>query len=170
MAQIPQGAAPFAFSCFLPLVSLHGNFGVGWYYYTMKKITVETIVKGSPEKVWKFWNEPEHITKWAFASDDWEAPHAENDPVTGGKFLTRMSAKDGSSSFDFAGTYTNVVPLQKMEYAMSDGRTVTINFETLGDSVKVTEEFEMETENTEELQRSGWQAILENFKKHVESN
>lgn len=139
----------------------------------MQKIKVETIVKVDMEKVWKFWNDPEHITKWAFASDDWESPYAENDLKTGGKFLTRMSAKDGSVSFDLTGTYTNVIPNEKIEYTMDgeDTRTVAITFEKVGeDSVKVTEEFDPENINSEEMQRGGWQAILENFKKHVENN
>ena len=136
----------------------------------MSKITVEIIVKGSMEKVWEYWNDPAHITQWAFASDDWEAPYAENNVVPGGKFLTRMAAKDKSSSFDFNGTYTNVIPLQKIEYMMEDGRSVSVHFEKISeDSIKITEEFDMENESSEELQRSGWQAILENFKKHVET-
>lgn len=142
-------------------------------YLSMQKIKIETIIKGDIEKVWKFWNEPEHITKWAFASADWECPHAENDLREGGKFLTRMSAKDGSSSFDFTGVYTKVVWNEKIEYVMDgdDARIVTISFEEVGeDSIKITEEFDPENENSEEMQRAGWQAILENFKKHVEGN
>jgi uncharacterized protein YndB with AHSA1/START domain len=137
----------------------------------MKKIKVETTVKGDMKKVWEYWNDPEHIVQWAFAGDDWEAPHSENDLREGGKFLTKMSAKDKSSSFDFTGTYTRVVPDQKIEYTMDDGRTVSVDFEELGDgSVKIIEEFEMENENSEEMQRSGWQSILDHFKEHVENN
>jgi uncharacterized protein YndB with AHSA1/START domain len=137
----------------------------------MKKIQIEATVRGDTDKVWQYWTEPQHITKWAFASDDWEAPHAENDVLTGGKFLTRMSAKDGFSSFDFTGIYSEVIPKEKIAYAMDDGRTVTIAFEKVGeDAVKIVEEFEMESENTEELQREGWQAILNNFKKHAEGS
>lgn len=134
------------------------------------KIKVETTVSAPIEKVWEYWNEPGHITKWAFASDDWECPHAENDLREGGKSLVRMAAKDGSSSFDIISTYTTVVTNKKIEYTMDDGRTVAIDFEEEGDSVKIVEEFEMENENSEELQRSGWQAILNNFKKYTESN
>lgn len=137
----------------------------------MKKNTVEVQVHSSIEKVWDFWNKPEHITKWAFASDDWECPHAENDLKDGGKFLTRMSAKDGSATFDFTGVYTSVVPMEKIEYTIDDGRTVSISFEKIGEeTTKVVEEFEMETMNSEEMQKAGWQAILENFKKHTEGN
>jgi uncharacterized protein YndB with AHSA1/START domain len=137
----------------------------------MNKIKIGTIVSAPIEKVWQYWNEPEHITKWAFASDDWECPHAENDLREGGKSLVRMAAKDGSASFDIVSTYTTVLPNKKIEYTMDDGRTVSIDFEEIGDgSVKITEEFEMEKVNTEELQRSGWQAIMDNFKKYTEEN
>jgi len=134
----------------------------------MNKITVAATVNAPLEQVWTKWNEPTHITKWAFASDDWEAPRADNDVRTGGKFTTVMAAKDGSSSFDFTGTYSKVQPMEVIEYDMSDGRHVTIQFTPLPDGVKVTETFDPETENSEELQRSGWQAILDNFKKYVE--
>ncbi|HTE48426.1 MAG TPA: SRPBCC domain-containing protein [Candidatus Paceibacterota bacterium] len=135
----------------------------------MKKIEVQTTVSADIKRVWEFWNAPIHITKWAFASGDWECPHAVNDLIEGGKFLTRMSAKDGSSSFDFTGTYTKVVPFEKIEYTTDDGRTVSIDFEKMGDnSVKISEEFELENINPEKMQRDGWQTILNNFKKHVE--
>ncbi len=137
----------------------------------MKKIKVETIVKNDIGKVWKFWNDPAHITQWAFASDDWECPHASNDLREGGKFLTRMRAKDGSASFDFTGTYTHVIPNKKIEYQTDDGRAVSVTFEQAGgDGVKIIEEFEMENINSEEMQRGGWQAILNNFKKYVEAS
>lgn len=132
-------------------------------------ITVETTVKAPLSKVWECWNKPEHIVNWAFASDDWEAPGAENDLRTGGKFKTTMAAKDKSTSFDFAGVYTVVKEPEHIEYDMSDGRHVKVEFAELPDSVKVTETFDPENENSEELQRSGWQAILDNFKKYVES-
>lgn len=136
----------------------------------MKKIKIEAIIKGDKEKIWRAWNDPEHIKDWAFASDDWEAPKAENDLRAGGRFLTRMAAKDGSAAFDFTGTYTKVIPYERIEYEIDDGRTVAIDFENNGqDSVKVTQEFEMESINTEEVQRGGWQAILDNFKKYFES-
>ncbi len=137
----------------------------------MKRIKVEAIVNSNIDKVWDFWNNPKHIVNWAFASDDWECPYSENDLKVGGKFLSRMSAKDKSSSFDFVGTYTSVVPNKNIDYTMDDGRTVSILFERLGQtSTKVTEEFEMEDINSEELQRNGWQEILNNFKKYTENN
>ena len=133
-------------------------------------ITVQVFVKAPVEKVWKFWTEPEHIVQWAFASDDWEAPAAENDVRVGGKFTTTMAAKDGSAKFDFTGRYTVVIPNEKLEYAIEDGRKVTVEFTAEGDKTKVTESFDAETINSEEQQRAGWQAILENFRKHVEIN
>jgi uncharacterized protein YndB with AHSA1/START domain len=134
-------------------------------------VTVETLINAPLEKVWECWSKPEHITKWCFASDDWEAPHATNDLRTGGKFTTRMSAKDGSSGFDFGGTYREVKDLELIEYNIDgDNRHVKIQFEKLPDGVKVTETFEIENINSAELQRSGWQAILDNFKKYTESN
>jgi uncharacterized protein YndB with AHSA1/START domain len=132
-------------------------------------ITVQTIVNAPIEKVWECWNRPEHITGWAFASDDWEAPAAENDLRVGGKFKTRMAAKDGSSGFDFEGVYSQVKEHELIEYDMSDGRHVKVVFEETPEGVRVTETFDPEQENTEELQRSGWQAILDNFKKYVEA-
>jgi uncharacterized protein YndB with AHSA1/START domain len=134
-----------------------------------KAITIQTIVNAPMEKVWQCWNEPEHIKQWAFASDDWEAPSAENDLKVGGKFKTVMAAKDKNSSFDFTGVYTEVKPNELIEYDMTDGRHVKTEFASTPEGVKIIQTFEMETENTEELQRNGWQAILENFKKHTES-
>lgn len=133
-------------------------------------ITVETMITAPLSKVWEYWNQPEHITKWAFGSDDWEAPAAENDVRTGGKFKTTMSAKDKSASFDFAGIYSLVKERELIEYDMSDGRHVKIEFSEQPEGVKVIETFDPENENTEELQRSGWQSILNNFKKYVERN
>ena len=135
-----------------------------------KPITVQVLVNAPVAKVWEMWNVPEHITKWAFASADWHAPEAENDIREGGKFRTRMAAKDGSSEFDFSGTYTIVLPHERIEYVMDDGREVSVTFEDQGGATKITETFDPESENTEEMQRSGWQAILDNFKKYVEGN
>lgn len=134
-----------------------------------KKITVETLVNASPEKVWDSWTTPEHIQQWLFASDDWECPKASNDLKAGGRFSSTMAAKDGSASFDFAGSYTEVEENKRIAYTMDDGRTVNITFNPEDDGVRVTETFEMENQNSEELQRSGWQAILDNFKKYTES-
>lgn len=148
----------------------------------MQKIKVEIAVKGTLEKVWKCWNEPESIKGWAFASDDWECSHAENDLRVGGKFITRMSAKDKSFSFDFSGVYTDVVEFSKISYVMGEapadpqgtvadaGRACEVTFENVGEGeVRVTELFDPEEINSEEHQKEGWQSILNNFKKFVEN-
>lgn len=133
-------------------------------------ITVEADVSSSLEKVWKYWTEPTHIIHWNFASDDWCAPRASNDLVKGGKFSFRMEAKDGSFGFDLEGTYNTIDKGKRIEYTMTDGRKVKVLFSTEHGKTKVVESFEAESENSEELQRSGWQAILNNFKKYTESN
>ncbi|HEY0964567.1 MAG TPA: SRPBCC domain-containing protein [Candidatus Paceibacterota bacterium] len=135
-----------------------------------KTITISAEVAAPIEKVWEYWTNPKHITKWAFASDDWEAPHAENDLRTGGKFLTRMQAKDGSAGFDLTGEYNEVVQNERIAYTMDDGRTVVTIFEGTDEGTHIVSTFEMENENPEEMQREGWQSILNNFKKHVEEN
>ncbi len=138
----------------------------------MEQITVTTSINSPIEKVWDAYTEPQHITKWAFADDSWHAPHAENDLREGGRFLTRMEAKDGSAGFDFTGTYTEIVPLSKIAYLMDgeDKRTAHIDFEAMGDSTRVTVSFDPENENPIEMQKAGWQAILENFKVYSERN
>ncbi len=133
-------------------------------------ITIETTVNAPIEKVWQYWTTPEYITQWNAASEDWHTTKAENDLKVGGKFSSRMEAKDGSFGFDFGGTYTEVVPQQKVAYTLDDDRKVSITFTQTPDGVKVVENFEAETQNTEELQRTGWQAILDNFKKYTESH
>lgn len=131
-------------------------------------ITVKVTVNAPIEKVWEYWNAPEHITHWAFASDDWECPAAENDLREGGTFKTVMAAKDGSVSFDLIGTYTKVKEFECIEYSLEDDRRVTVEFSKHDGKVEVVEIFDPEQVNTEELQRNGWQAILDNFKKYVE--
>lgn len=142
----------------------------------MQKIKVEIIIIADVQKVWKFWNDAESIKQWAFASDDWECSYAENDLRVGGRFLTRMSAKDKSEGFDFTGTYTDVVEFSKIKYIMdkedgkSQSRECEVIFTDLGNSTtKIEEEFSPEEINSEDLQRAGWSAILENFKKLVEN-
>jgi len=135
----------------------------------MNPITVQATVKAPMAKVWESWNEPEHITKWAFAQDDWDVPSAENDLRTGGKFTTVMAAKDKSAQFDFSGIYTVVKDNELIEYDMDDGRHVKASFAETPEGVQVTETFDPENENSEELQRNGWQAILDNFKKYTEN-
>jgi len=131
-------------------------------------ITVQNTVNATPEKVWKLWTAPEHITKWNNASDDWHTPRAENDVRTGGKFLIRMESRDGSQGFDFGGVYDQVKENESIAYTMGDGRKVKITFAGSGNQTKVTETFEAESENSVEMQRGGWQAILDNFKKYAE--
>lgn len=133
-------------------------------------ITVQTVVNAPKGRVWEFWNKPEHIVHWAFASDDWEAPAAENDLRVGGRFKTTMAAKDKSKSFDFTGIYTAVKENELIEYEMDDGRHVKVEFTELPEGVKVIETFDPENENPEEVQTGGWQAILDNFKKYVEGS
>jgi uncharacterized protein YndB with AHSA1/START domain len=135
---------------------------------TTQTITVETVVNAPIAKVWDSWTLPQHITKWNQASDDWHTPYAENDLRTGGKFKSTMAAKDGSVSFDFEGTYSLVTTHQRIEYFLADGRTVKIIFQANGNETKVTETFDPEGENPIELQRGGWQAILNSFKKYTE--
>ena len=122
------------------------------------------------EKVWKLWTTPEHITKWCYASDDWHTPFAESDLRTSGKFLSRMEAKDGSFGFDFGGVYDRIKTNEAIDYTMGDGRKVKIIFTGKGNETKVIETFEAENQNPVEMQRGGWQAILDNFKKYTEAN
>lgn len=136
---------------------------------TKNMITVSAIVNAPVAKVWDAWTNPVHIVKWNSASDDWHTPKAENDIRTGGKFLSRMEAKDGSWGFDFAGVYDEVKDHELIAYTLGDGRTVTITFEGEGNTTKVTEAFEAEAENSLEMQQSGWQAIMDHFKKYTES-
>lgn len=122
------------------------------------------------EKVWTLFTEPEHIKNWYNASPDWHAPEAENDLREGGKFRTKMAARDGSMGFDFEGTYTAIEQHRKISYVMGDSRKVEIDFSSEGDSTKITEKFEIEDQNSAELQRTGWQAILDNFKRYAETS
>ena len=132
-------------------------------------ITVSTTVNAPIARAWEVFTSPDHITKWNFASDTWQCPTASNDIRTGGMFNWRMEAKDGSMGFDFAGTYSNVKELELIEYNLGD-REVQVRFEAISsEQTRVTEMFDIEDENSGELQRSGWQAILENYKKQVES-
>ncbi len=132
-------------------------------------ITVESTVNAPVEKVWEFWTDSKHITNWYNASDDWHAPYAENDLRKDGNFKTTLAAKDGSFSFDFAGVYTNIEEHKTIEYTLGDERKVTINFTPQGNTTKLVETFEAENTHPVEVQKSGWQAILDNFKKYTET-
>ena len=135
-----------------------------------KTITVEATIKAPVEKIWKYWTMPEHIKQWNKASDDWHTPYAENDVRTGGKFLSRMEAKDKSFGFDFGGVYDEVKDYKLIAYTIGDGRKVKIIFSGAKNETKITETFEAENQNPVEMQRSGWQAILDNFKKYTEAH
>ncbi len=131
-------------------------------------ITVDALIDAPIEKVWDYWTKPEHITQWNFASDEWHSPKAENDLRVGGKFSSRMEAKDGSFGFDFGGVYDAVEDKKHIAYTLGDNRKVSVDFSTEGDKTKLVENFEAEGTNPVEMQKGGWQAILNNFKKHVE--
>jgi uncharacterized protein YndB with AHSA1/START domain len=135
-----------------------------------KTVTVETVVRVPVEKAWMFWTTPDHIIQWNNASDDWHTPHAENDLRKGGRFLSRMEARDGSVGFDFNGVYDEIITHQEISYTMEDGRKVNIRFVPEGNVTKVIETFETENTHSVEMQRAGWQAILDNYKNHAESN
>lgn len=133
-------------------------------------ITIEAQIQAPIQKVWEHWTEPKHIVKWNHASDDWHTPHAENDLKAGGKFISRMEAKDGSFGFDFVGVYDEILPHKIIAYTMEDGRKAKINFTANGRQTHVSTTFEAENQNPIEMQKGGWQAILNNFKKYTESN
>jgi uncharacterized protein YndB with AHSA1/START domain len=132
------------------------------------KITVETLVKAPMANVWHAYTTPDDIKQWNAASDDWHTTQARVDLREGGAFSSRMEAKDGSFGFDFAGTYTKIVPHALIEYAFGD-RVATVAFAEVPGGVKVEVSFDAESEHSEEQQRQGWQAILNNFAKHVEA-
>ena len=131
------------------------------------KITVETLINAPIDEVWRAWTTPADITQWNAASDDWHTTSATVDLREGGAFSSRMEAKDGSMGFDFAGTYTRVVPHQLIEAAFGD-RSMVVEFEVTAAGVVVRETFEAESTHSVEQQQAGWQAILDNFKRHVE--
>ncbi|WP_438444409.1 SRPBCC family protein [Gorillibacterium sp. sgz5001074] len=134
------------------------------------KVTVQAIIQAPVEKVWRYWSEPAHITKWNQASETWHSPRAENDLRMGGKFLTRMEAKDGSMGFDFGGVYDEVKHHEQISYTMGDGRKVEITFIDQGENTKVMESFDAESTHSVEMQQAGWQAIMDNFKRYTEEN
>jgi uncharacterized protein YndB with AHSA1/START domain len=135
-----------------------------------KIITVEAVINAPVEKVWKLWTDPKHIVRWNNASDDWHTPEAENDLRVGGKFRSRMEARDGSHGFDFTGEYSKVALFRQIAYSMPDGRKVLVSFVTDGNDTRVKERFDAEQTHPPEMQRSGWQAILDNFKKYAETS
>lgn len=133
------------------------------------KITVEANVSANIKKVWDYYTLPEHITKWNFASDDWQCPNAENDLKIGGTYKTRMEAKDGSFGFDFEAIYSEIIHEKKLSYGFGE-RNATVLFENLENNTHVIISFDPENQHPLEMQKNGWQAILNNFKKYTEDN
>ena len=131
-------------------------------------ITIEATINALVEKVWEFWTQPEHITLWNFASPDWHSPWAKSDLRVGGKFSSRMEAKDGSFGFEIEGVFTVVNLNKRIEYTMFDNRKAIVVFENQANATRVIETFDAENINSIELQRGGWQAILNNFKEYAE--
>jgi uncharacterized protein YndB with AHSA1/START domain len=136
---------------------------------TPMKITVETLVKAEPGKVWDAWNTPDDIMRWNSPHESWHTTRSTVDLREGGTFVSRMEAKDGNQGFDFGGTYTRVVPGEVIEYRMGDGREATVEFVQESGGVRVRETFDAESENPPEFQQQGWQAILDNFGRYVEA-
>jgi uncharacterized protein YndB with AHSA1/START domain len=136
---------------------------------TKTSITVKATVQAPIEKVWVCWTEPQHITKWNQASADWHTPYAENDLRVGGKFKSTMAARDGSFSFDFEGVYSRVEKHKAIDYSIADGRKVAIIFSGNEKETNITTTFEAERVNSIEMQRGGWQAILDSFKRYTEA-
>lgn len=133
------------------------------------KITIDTVIVADIQKVWDYYNSPEHITQWNHASDDWHCPKAENDMKIGGTYLARMEAKDGSFGFDFKAIYDEIIPMAKVAYTLEDERKVVTTFEKQGEQTKVTTVFDAEGMNPIDMQKAGWQAILNNFKRYTET-
>ena len=134
-------------------------------------ITVSTKIKNKTiAQVWDYFTNPKHIIYWNYASDDWHCPKAENNLEAGKSFTYTMAAKNGKMSFDFTGMYTEIEPLSKISYVLTDNRKIFVTFKETEEGIEVVEKFDPETENSEELQQTGWQMILNNFKKYIESN
>jgi len=134
------------------------------------RITVSNTVNAPVDKVWEYYNGTEHIPHWNFASDDWQCPWAKSDFRTGGQFSSRMEAKDGSMGFEFGGVYDAVEKNKRVAYTMGDGRSAEVIFTAQDNATKVDVSFDTENTFPVEMQRGGWQAILDNFKKYTESN
>lgn len=137
---------------------------------SFKKVTVTVIVDSPLSRSWKAFTAPDSIVHWNFASDDWRCPTAINDLRVEGSFNYRMESKDGKAGFDFYGKYTNVIPENRIDYVLEDNREVSVEFRAIGERTEAIETFDAEAENSIDLQRAGWQAILNNFKNYVESN
>ena len=132
-------------------------------------LRVETKVNTDLVTAWECWTKPEHITQWNAASPDWHCPTASVDLVVGGRQSSRMEAKDGSFGFEFAAIFTEVVPNEKLALRLEDNRSWEITFKDEGGAVHIIEDFEAESQNSDERQIEGWQSILDNYKRYVES-
>jgi uncharacterized protein len=135
----------------------------------LEKIIVKATISIDKQKVWDYYTQPKHITKWNFANESWHCPTATNDMRVGGKYSARMEAKDGSFGFDFDATYQEINHGHSFTYEFG-GRLATVDFKEQNGQTEVTISFDPETENSIELQQNGWQAILDNFKKYIEAN
>ena len=134
-----------------------------------EKIRVEATINADRQKVWNYYTKPEHITKWNFADPSWHCPTAQNDMQVGGKYSARMEAKDGSFGFDFVAIYTEIIIEQQFSYEFG-GRKATVMFNTVNNKTEIIIDFDAENENPIEMQKDGWQAILNNFKLYTETN
>lgn len=134
------------------------------------KIQIEALIDADLRKVWAYYTQPEHITGWNFASPDWECPSASNDLRVGGKYSARMQAKDKSFGFDFEATYNQLIPEQSFTYTMPDDRVVEVKFEKEVNFTRVIISFDAENVHPIEMQKEGWQSILNNFKAYTEAN
>ena len=136
----------------------------------MSKISVSAIINADVKKVWDYYTSPEHITQWNYADPSWQCPSASNDMRIGGKYSARMEAKDGSFGFEFEATYTEIAEGKSFTYTMPDNREVNVSFDGDGDTTAISVTFDAENQNPVEMQKNGWQAILDNFKKYTEAN
>ncbi len=143
-----------------------------FYFQNMGRnyITIQATLDVPVDIAWRLWSEPEHIVRWNAASDDWHTTKAENDLQEGGRFSSRMEAKDGSMGFDFWGNYDRIVLHRHIDSTLGDGRKVKTTFSAIDNQTDIVQSFEAENENSIELQRAGWQAILNNFKSYAEAN
>ncbi len=135
-----------------------------------KAVTISATVNAPVEKTWDYFFNPVHIIKWNTPSPDWHTPSASGDLRPGGRFTSRMEAKDGSMGFDFGGVYDEVTPNEFASYTMDDGRKVTISFTGTENGTEIIEKFDPEDMNPVEFQQAGWQAILDSFKTYTENN
>lgn len=134
------------------------------------KITVTATINADVKKVWDYYTNPTHIVNWNFADPSWHCPTATNEMKVGGVYKARMEAKDGSFGFDFEAVYNEIIPEKKLVYTIADGRKVINTFDEKNGETSVITEFEAESQNPIEMQKDGWQSILNNFKNYIETN